>query len=79
MPTNQPQLNHPTSGIDTIRFPGVGNGIDIAPLEGASPGEHSSQQWLAQYEPSTAAPVRLPERAQENRIRYRRCVDWDSL
>jgi hypothetical protein len=78
MQSTQHASNHPTPSGNAERIPDTQARGTTTEGRSGSRGEDSSNQAYASERPLTPSPVRLPERAEKNTMRYCRCPDYDS-
>lgn len=77
MQSNQLASPDPAPSSNPERTPEIGQQADTAGFEGRSPDQDPPKQQGAHDGSGALSPVRLPARADENAIRYRRCLDPD--
>ena len=77
MQSNQLASHDPARNGNTQRIAEIGRQVGTTGCEGHSQDQDSSRQQGAHGALGSLSPIRLPARACENKIRYRRCLDPD--
>ena len=77
MQGNQLASHDPALSGDPERIPEIGKQADSTGNQGCSQDQDLSKEQDPNDRVGARSPVRLPARARENAIRYRRCLDPD--